>query len=90
MVKTDAILKKINDNFPMIKIKKGFNMELNLKDGKIIKFSSVQDLVANEKKMVKKGIKLPFCLDLSNKLMSYEVLTELEQNMEDMVKKIWD
>ena len=40
--------------------------------------------------MVKKGIKLPFCLDLSSKLMSYEVLTELEQNMEDMVKKIWD
>lgn len=63
---------------------------LFLNDGKLVKFNSIEDLVDNEKKLIKQGIKLPFCLDLSSKLMSYELLDEIKQNMVEMVDKIWN
>ena len=63
---------------------------LLLKDGNLIKYHSVEEIFKNENKKLKQGIKIPFTLDLSNKLISYNLLEKTILNIEEMVDEIWD
>lgn len=60
-----------------------------LEDGKIILTCNIDELVNNEKKLIKCGSKLPFLMDLSNKLVSYELLNSIEPDIEKLVYEVW-
>lgn len=62
---------------------------LFLKEGKIVSSCNSDEIVENEKLFVKLGASLPFSIELSNKLISYELLDNIETNIEEMVSKIW-
>ena len=62
---------------------------LLLSDGKIIELNSFEEILKNEKKLIKCGSSLPFYADLSNKLMSYELLSSNILDAEEMVNEIW-
>lgn len=62
---------------------------LFLKDGKIILSGKLKDLIDEEKTFIKCGSNLPFLVDLSNKLITYELLTSTIYNVEKMVNEIW-
>lgn len=65
------------------------NNYIFLKDGKIAGTGSIDDVFSNEKLFIKCGSNLPFNVDLSNKLLSYELLDEQELDIEKLVNKIW-
>lgn len=60
-----------------------------LSDGKILELNSFEKVLNNEKKLIKCGSNLPFYADLSNKLMSYELLSSNILTAEEMVNEIW-
>jgi len=60
-----------------------------LDEGKIVLECDINELVNNEKKLIKCGSKLPFMIDLSNKLISYELLNSIKTDMEELVNEIW-
>ena len=60
-----------------------------LKDGKIIENSARDDLFIKENVFIKNGFKLPFIIDLSHKLQSYELVDHLIYSNEDMVNELW-
>lgn len=62
---------------------------LLLSDGKIIELNSFEEILKNEKKLIKCGSSLPFYADLSNKLMSYELFSSNILDAEEMVNEIW-
>ena len=62
---------------------------LIIKDGKIIDQGEPKELLKNENLFVKKGIDFPFMSDLSNKIMSYELIDRPIYDMNEMVDKIW-
>lgn len=62
---------------------------LFLKDGTIIAEDCLEEMIKNEKLFIKSGTTLPFCIDLSNKLISYDLLVSIESNMEKLVNEIW-
>lgn len=62
---------------------------LFLRDGEIVLSGNFTDVMSNEKAFIKSGSHLPFSLDLSNKLISYELLDSVELDIEKMVNKIW-
>ena len=61
---------------------------LFLKDGKIDSINS-NELINSEKKFIKYGVEMPFLMNLSLKLMSYEVLDDVILNVDEMVDEIW-
>jgi len=62
---------------------------LFLRDGEIVLSGSFDEVMNNEKAFMKSGSRVPFSLDLSNKLISYELLDSVELDIEKMVNKIW-
>lgn len=60
-----------------------------LSDGKVTELDSFQVVLDNEKKLIKCGSSLPFYADLSNKLISYELLSSNILDSEEMVNEIW-
>lgn len=48
-----------------------------------------KDIVTAEKLLIKNGTKLPFNIDLSNKLISYELIESVQLDLEKMVNEIW-
>lgn len=62
---------------------------LLLIEGKIIELNDFEEVLKNEKKLIKCGSSLPFYVDLSNKLMSYELLSSIILDVEEMVNEIW-
>ena len=60
-----------------------------LKDGKIVLSGSLDKIVENESIFIKCGSSIPFIYDLSNKLISYEILKKPVLDFEKMVNKIW-
>lgn len=59
-----------------------------LKDGKILDQVSFDNL--KEKVLLKCCSNLPFCIDLSNKLISYGLLENIILDAEEMVNEIWE
>lgn len=62
---------------------------LFLNEGKIVLSGTIDEVMHNEKTFINCGSKLPFMIDLSNKLMAYELLDKIELNIEKMVNEIW-
>ena len=62
---------------------------LIINNGTIIDSFTQEELLKNEKKLLKNGSNLPFTMDLSNKLISYELLNSQETDLDKMVNKIW-
>ena len=60
-----------------------------IKDGKVVLSCNLEELKNNEKLLIKVGSKLPFSIELSNKLISYELLKEIEPDIKKMVDLIW-
>lgn len=60
-----------------------------IKTGKIVSNGTIDDLIKDEKKFIKSDIKLPFLIDLSYKLKSYELIDKLIYNTEEMVDELW-
>lgn len=60
-----------------------------LKDGKISLFDSLNKSVKNEKNFLRSNSNLPFSIDLSNKLISYELLDNTFWDIEEMVNEVW-
>ena len=46
-------------------------------------------MLEDENLLTKKGIKLPFIIDLSHKLKLYNLINEVVFDMDEMVDKIW-
>ena len=59
------------------------------KDGKIVEQGELQGLLKKESLFVKNNIELPFMSDLSNKIMSYELIDRPIYEMDEMVDEIW-
>lgn len=62
---------------------------LIINNGTITDSFTQEELLKNEKKLLKNGSNLPFTMDLSNKLISYELLNSQETDLDKMVNKIW-
>lgn len=62
---------------------------LILNGGTITDTLTFEQLLKEEKKLLKNGSNLPFAIDLSNKLISYELLSSQETDLEKMVNEIW-
>lgn len=62
---------------------------LILNSGSITDILTYEEIIKEEKKILKNGSNLPFAIDLSNKLMSYELLNSQETDLEKMVNQIW-
>jgi len=62
---------------------------LLLIDGKVIELNSFEEVLKSEKKLIKCGSSLPFYVDLSNKLISYELLSSNILDAEELVNEIW-
>lgn len=60
-----------------------------LREGKILLSFEKEQLEKNENNLIKNGANLPFEMALSNKLISYGLLDNVEYNIEEMVEKIW-
>ena len=65
------------------------NNLLFLRDGKIISSGTLEETIKDEKLFIKCGSNIPFSIDLSNKLISYELLKSIEIDMDKMVNEIW-
>lgn len=63
---------------------------LLLKNKKLIKYDSKEELFMDEKTLLKQGIKIPFCAELSTKLMTYNLLTRPVFSIQEMVDEIWN
>ena len=60
-----------------------------IKDGKIVEQGELEELLQNENLFIKNDIELPFMSDLSNKIMSYELIDKPIYEMDEMVDEIW-
>lgn len=61
-----------------------------IKDGKIISQCETKEILKDEKIFIRNNVKLPFMVDLSNKLMSYELLDKVILDVDEMVDEIWN
>ena len=60
-----------------------------MNDGKIIECMGLKEILNDEKIFIKNDIKLPFLVDLSHKLKSYELIDDIILNKNEMVDTIW-
>ena len=56
---------------------------------KIVEQGELQELFKNERLFVKNDVELPFLSDLSNKIMTYELIDRPIYDIEEMVDEIW-
>lgn len=62
---------------------------LIVKNGKIVEHGQLNQLFKKENLFSKNDIQLPFICDLSNKMISYELIDDLIYDMNEMVDRIW-
>lgn len=60
-----------------------------LQDGKIEFFGELKEILKNEKIFIKNNIKIPFLIELSNKLNTYGLINDVILETEEMVNTIW-
>ena len=60
-----------------------------IKEGKIYEQGELEELLQNENLFIKNDIELPFMSDLSNKIMSYQLIDRPIYEMDEMVDEIW-
>ena len=62
---------------------------LFLNQGKIVLIGTLEEVQSEEKIFIKCGSSLPFEIDLSNKLISYELIDSVINDTKEMVNEIW-
>ena len=62
---------------------------LFLNQGKIVLTGTLEEVQSEEKIFIKCGSSLPFEIDLSNKLISYELIDNVINDTREMVNEIW-
>lgn len=60
-----------------------------MKNGKISISGKTVELITNEKNFTKNNVEMPFLVDLSLKLKSYDVIDDLILDVDDMVNAVW-
>lgn len=60
-----------------------------MKDGEIVIEEERDVIFQDEKTFLRSGMPLPFIIDLSNRLKSYELIDNLKFNVKDMVDELW-
>lgn len=60
-----------------------------MKNGKVIEYKKISEIINEENLFIKNDIRLPFLVDLSYKLMSYELIDRLICDLDEMVDEIW-
>lgn len=60
-----------------------------LNDGKIVVDGAFPEVFSEERVMRKIGLEVPFAIELSQKLRVYNVIDDLELDLERLVSKIW-
>lgn len=60
-----------------------------LKKGKLITIGRIKELIKDENLFIKNDIQLPFIINLSYKLKSYELIDDLIYTTDEMADKIW-
>lgn len=60
-----------------------------MNDGQVIKYGSMNELIKDENIFIKNNIKLPFLVDLSHKLKSYELIDDVILDIDRMVDEVW-
>lgn len=62
---------------------------LIMNNGKILINTDAEEVLKEDKKIVKNNLELPFLIDLSNKLKSYDLIYDSFLDIEKMVNSIW-
>ena len=62
---------------------------LIMNNGKILINEVAKEVLKDEKKFVKNNLELPFLVDLSNKIKSYDLIDDIFLDVEKMVNSIW-
>ena len=60
-----------------------------LNDGKIVVDGAFPYVFSEERVMRKIGLEVPFAIELSQKLMVFGLIDDLELNLERLVSKLW-
>ena len=58
-------------------------------DGSVIECGNRDDILSNEKLFIKNDINMPFIVELSHKLKSYELIDDIILDEKEMVNDIW-
>ena len=87
-------LKKIEDLIVILSsvsldISTEFDYIYILNNGSILLEGSIYDVLKEDSLLNKNGLELPFMVDLSLKLKYYDLLDDIELNMNRMVNKLW-
>ncbi|MBQ9072576.1 MAG: ATP-binding cassette domain-containing protein [Bacilli bacterium] len=61
-----------------------------MKKGKIVEQAPLNDVINDERKLVKNGLRLPMVADLSHKLKAYGLINEITLEIDKMVDEIWE
>ena len=61
-----------------------------MKKGKIVEQTSLNNVINDERKLVKNGLKLPLAVDLSHKLKAYGLINDITFEIDKMVDEIWE
>ena len=60
-----------------------------MKDFKIEKEGSVEEILKQDSYLTKIGLSIPIVVELSLKLMSYDLLDKIYFNMEELESSLW-
>jgi len=60
-----------------------------MNDGKVMEQERLKEIIKNEKNFIKNKLILPFEIDLSHKLKTYNLLNDIVTDMDEMVNEIW-
>lgn len=58
-------------------------------NNKIIKFYQTKQIISDENKLKEAGLKLPFIIELSNKLKLYNLINKTYYTKESLVEELW-
>lgn len=61
-----------------------------LKGGRVIANDKKEKVFQNDNLFIKNGVKMPFIIDLSHKLKSYQLIDEIFYNEKDLIDRIWN
>ncbi len=60
-----------------------------INDGKIVNIGKTKNLLTDEKTFIKNNVKMPFLVNLSKKLISYELIHDVILDVDCMVNSVW-
>ena len=60
-----------------------------INDGKLVAIDKSIEIFKQENVFIRNGLKLPFIIDLSHKLIHYDLIDHLVYNNKDMVNELW-